>query len=341
VAQALRLPETLIRALQAKSQIAVASGRPEEELALRRHALRHALEHDLLDAAGTAYGNLSDACFRGDRYAEALDALTEALALARRIGDRQTELYVLAETSYALSMSGRWQEALAVHSELPEEQLRTYLSLTSTLSGVLEILIHRGRVSDSRALFSLFDYVKGVPDLQDQAIYQGARAALLHAEGRYDDALEAGSEAARLGSRLGAGQQGVKQGLVWAVEAALAQGERERANDLLGTVETLPPGLRPPFLEAQAQRFRARMDGDESGFKTAAGVFREYNFPFWLAVTEVEHGEWLAEEGRVAEAEPLFAEAREIFERLEATPWLDRLDRATDATAVAASGAPD
>ena len=45
---------------------------------------------------------------------------------------------------------------------------------------------------------------------------------------------------------------------------------------------------------------------------------------FYLAVTELEHGEWLAPRGRRDEAEPRLAEAREIFERLGATPWLER-----------------
>jgi class 3 adenylate cyclase/tetratricopeptide (TPR) repeat protein len=337
LAQALRLPETLIQALHAKALLVTASGRPEEELALRRHAVRHALEHDLLEAASIGYGNLSDACFRGDRYGEALEALGEALALARRIGDRHSELYVLSETSYALSMSGRWQEALAAYHALPEEQLRKTITLTSTLSGVLEILIHRGQAAQARELYSLFHYVEGTLDLQDQAIYRGGSAALLYAEGSHTDALKAGESAAELIPQLGAGQQGVKQGLVWAVEAALELGEHKRAHELLATVEQLPPGLRPPFLEAQAHRFRARMNRDEAGFKAAAGMFREYNFPFWLAVAELEHGELLAAESRPEEAEPLLAEAREIFERLEATPWLERLERASGPAVEAAA----
>jgi hypothetical protein len=39
-----------------------------------------------------------------------------------------------------------------------------------------------------------------------------------------------------------------------------------------------------------------------------------------------EHGEWLVETGRAEDAEPLLAEAREIFERVGAAPWLERLD---------------
>ena len=40
--------------------------------------------------------------------------------------------------------------------------------------------------------------------------------------------------------------------------------------------------------------------------------------------TLLAHAEWLAGEGRAAEAEPLLSEAWEIFERLGATPWLER-----------------
>jgi hypothetical protein len=63
-------------------------------------------------------------------------------------------------------------------------------------------------------------------------------------------------------------------------------------------------------------------------FKGAAGLFRELAVPFYMAVTQLEHGEWLAGEGRSPEAEPLLAEAREIFERLEAGPWVERAARA-------------
>ena len=116
--------------------------------------------------------------------------------------------------------------------------------------------------------------------------------------------------------------------MVWAVEVALALGEVGQADELLTMVEELPPGIRSPFLEAQAQRFRARMSDEEEGFNGAAGGFREYNLPFWLAVAQLEHGEWLAARGRTEEATPRLVEAREIFERLGATPWLTRVEAA-------------
>ena len=315
VAQALRLPEPLSRSLGVKALLARAAGRPEEEFAFHRHALRYALENDLpATHRVTAYGNFSDACLQGDRYGEALEALTEAVALSRRSGDRPSGLYALSETTYALTMTGRWDEAVVIFDELPEEQLRTNVALASVLSGVLEIFVHRGELERARELFSLFAYIEDAPELQDRAIHRAARATLLHAEGKFAEAIEDGAEAAG----ILAVPQAVKQGLVWAVESALALGEGGRTDELVSTVEQLPPGLRPPFLEAQAQRFRARISGDAEGYKAAAGGFREYNLPFWLAVTLLEHGELT---GDLA----LLDEAREIFERLEARPWLERL----------------
>ena len=74
-------------------------------------------------------------------------------------------------------------------------------------------------------------------------------------------------------------------------------------------------------------------------FKRAGGLFHELAVPFALAVTRLEHGHWLAAEQRAEEAQPLLTQAREIFERLEAKPWLERLgqpsviERKTDAVA--------
>jgi ATP/maltotriose-dependent transcriptional regulator MalT len=86
-------------------------------------------------------------------------------------------------------------------------------------------------------------------------------------------------------------------------------------------------------LQAQAARFRAAVaarNGDaqeaERLFKQAAGRFRELSVPFYLAVAQLEHAEWLTAQGRADEAEELLAEAHEAFERLRATPWLERLD---------------
>src|SRR5262249_25405654 len=135
---------------------------------------------------------------------------------------------------------------------------------------------------------------------------------------------------------LGAGiSVDVKVALAEALESALVAGRLETVEELLHRIEAIPIGRRPPFLQAQAARFRARLgaargerDGVERGFKTGSAVFREHGLTFFLAVTGLEHGEWLVGQGRAEEAEPLLSEAREILERLEARPYLERADAA-------------
>ena len=69
-------------------------------------------------------------------------------------------------------------------------------------------------------------------------------------------------------------------------------------------------------------------NGDVLSPSDAEQMFREYELPFWLAVTQLEHGEWLVAEDRASEAEPMLADAGETFARLEARPWLDRAEAA-------------
>ena len=78
-------------------------------------------------------------------------------------------------------------------------------------------------------------------------------------------------------------------------------------------------------------RFRARLAaarGEPSqvqgGFKSAAGLFRELGMRLPLAVSLLEHGDWLVAQGRAAEAAPLLDEAIAIFELLKARPWVER-----------------
>jgi hypothetical protein len=96
---------------------------------------------------------------------------------------------------------------------------------------------------------------------------------------------------------------------------------------------------------AIAERFRAHLlaeEGEEKraevAFAAAADGFRDRGVVFWLGVTLLNHGEWLISVGRSDDASPLLAEAREIFARLRALPWLARLDAATAPHAAAAFG---
>jgi tetratricopeptide (TPR) repeat protein len=317
IAESLGSMEVLAPAFLARAHVALQRGRPKESFAFLKEALAIALEHNL-ESAGSIYFNLSDREFHRDRYPDALGYLQEGLEFARRRGSRPSEWGVLAETTYPLYMLGRWDEALAAAAQIPEDRLQDTVTL-SLLSSVTEIHIHRGEPEEARRVLSL--YPAESADVQEQSSYVAGRVAVLHGEGRLEEALAAGLQSVQGAKPSDLSYQQLKQGFVHAVEAALALGRREQVDELLVRVEELPPGFQPPYLEAHVHRLRARLEGDAAGYAVAAAHFRELGMPFWLAVTQLEHAELL---GGGEEAERLLAEARETFERLEATPWLER-----------------
>lgn len=326
-AEKLRLPEILARGW-AQRAMQLAATRPEEARGMYRMALDTALEHDLNSQAASTLGNLSDLAFHRDRYADSLSHLEEQLALARRIGNRRHMLFSLSEKTFALTMLGRWDEALAVMGEIPEEVFGHDTNLLSPLSGILEIHLHRGELEEGRRIFTLFQPFAQVSDLQLRGVMCAARAALALAEGNPRAALAESEEAFAGRSTLGLGSQDVKIAFLHALEAAIALGDREKATELLTAVEEQPVGLLPPFLAAEARRFRALLAGDDPAadghFTAAEAQLSALDFPFHLAVVRLEHGEWLRAQGRPDDAESFLADARETFGRLGAAPWLER-----------------
>jgi class 3 adenylate cyclase/tetratricopeptide (TPR) repeat protein len=323
LSESLAAPEALARAFAAMALVVVGT-RPEEATALLKQCLAIAREH-ALEIEYTALFNLSDLSFRRDRYEDALTYLADALAIARRRGSRTGEWGVVSETSYPLFMLGRWDEALATFAEVPEERLLDGLTL-SFLSAVLEVRVHRGEEAEAARLLSHYEPLRESADLQNRMMILAAYAAVARAEGRLDDALRIGIEASEISRRRGQNaSQAIKQGLVEAIEACLATGDTANASELVAAIESAPPGLRSPYLGAQALRFRARLAASTElaadHFEAAADRFRELGIVFWLAVTLLEHGELTGDESSLAES-------REIFERLEARPWLERLDAA-------------
>jgi class 3 adenylate cyclase/tetratricopeptide (TPR) repeat protein len=336
IAESLWLPEVLSQALNTQGLIASWSGRSEQSIALLKHSLEIALEHDLTAAALRAYNNLGDRLDRRDRYDEAIDLHRRGVALARKAGDRVQGWRLIGELSWCLQRAGQWAEALDLAAEIPDDHIAWALSANNTL---VEIAVARGQPAEARRMLAQMSNVKDSADVQDKSAYAALNATVLRAEGRYDEALVAVEEAFTVLELLPGISVDVKIAFTEGLESALALGRLELVEELLGRIDAIPPGRRPPFLAAQAARFRAQLgavrgrdEGVEQGFKTAEAVFREYGLIFYLAVAELEHGEWLTAQGRADDAEPLLAEAREIFERLEASPWLERAGRSVEAT---------
>ncbi len=312
--ESLGAAEVLAGAFVGRAQLARAAGHSHVATAYLREGLVIAEEHGVLDQAATILFNLSDQCFHADRYADALGYLESALTLSRRRGNRPHERATLAESTYPLYMLGRWDECLATAAEIPEDRLNESVTL-SLLSSVVEIHIARGNAPEARRLLGL--YPADSPDLQERTSVAAADTAVLHAEGRLEEALMAALKTFdMLGEMAAISYQQAKQAFWHATEAALALGRTSDVQSLLARVETAAPGQRPPFMEAQALRVRGRLEASPGRFEAAARRFGELEMPFWEAVAQIERAE--------VAGEAVQAGALDTLDRLGATAWLAR-----------------
>jgi predicted ATPase/class 3 adenylate cyclase len=327
LAETLFLPEVLAEALDTKAILLLASDRAIEALALLRTALEVAVEHDRPSAALRAYYNLADASSQQDRYEEAAERVQSGLELARKVGNRYWEWAFLGHR-YAFFCRGNWDEVLAGQTELGvEDWSRARVAFATLLTSVVPVNVHRGRIDDAERDVRLFAELGTSADLQERAQHSFAMATVLLARGDAAAALEAAQAAVETSAANGVRFEAVKEAYVVAIEAALRSGDRESAERLIAAVEAMPPGGMPQFLRAHASRFRARLGSPRADdlFKGAAALFRELGLPFYLAVTNLEHAEWLAACKRPGDLAALVSEARAIFERLGAGPWLERV----------------
>jgi tetratricopeptide (TPR) repeat protein len=333
LAESLALPEVLAETLTTMGTLATFRAHPTHAEALIKAALDLALEHELPASATRAYNNLGDVLHQSDRCEEAAVVLEQGIAYARRVGDRNWEQSLLGELSWSLALTGRWPEAFDLLGQVPEERL---VELNpSFLLALAEPLVAQGRLEDARRLLTLYARYKGSADFQARTSYDAVEVVVLRAEGKQREALAGAQTVLDELLEITPSDQAIKVALPQALEAALALDERQRAEQLLASFEALPPGRLAPSLRAHATRFRARLaaeDGDQVAadkrFATAASTFREYSMTFWLAITLTEHAEWLTSVGRAEQADSLVAEARTTFDRLDAKPWLTRIETA-------------
>jgi tetratricopeptide (TPR) repeat protein len=335
LAEALGVPEIFAEALNTKAIILTGRERKLEAQALLAYALQVALDNDKPSAALRAYYNLADTLCHVDRYEEAAEAVREGLALARRVGARWWEWQFLGQL-YPLFALGAWDEVQTMLSELPEEH---WAEFRTAWPGILTfgatVNAFRGRPQDAETLLRRCAVMDTSADVQERASYHLGRATILLILGDAAQALEVAQAAFEQRGAMGITQEYAKQAFVTAVEAALALDEIDKAEELVGVVESLPPGSSSQFLQAQTSRFRALLSARrgeteeaERRFKRATGLFRELALVFYLGIGLLEYGEWLVGQNRSGDAEPLLAEARATFERLEATPWLERAGQA-------------
>jgi len=326
LAEALDLPEVFAQTLNSKSIVLLRQNRLKEARILLEAAFESAVADDLPVTAARAANNLGTVLESADRYIEALSTYDRGIEISRRIGDRPWEGHLLGSKLATLVLLGRWDEAL----QSVEDSTGEWDSLGAGIY-LAYIDCCRGQIAEGRARLDQYSTVRDSDNAESRASYFAVEALLLRAEGKSDPAFETLEREIPLKlDLLGVKSTHVKMMFVEALEAAFELRNSAKVEELLSRIDALRPGERPPLLTAHSARFRAKLEPElaraEAGFRRAEQLFGELGLIFWLAVTQMEHGERLVEQGRTEEGEPLLAEARETFERLEARPWLERLE---------------
>lgn len=120
--------------------------------------------------------------------------------------------------------------------------------------------------------------------------------------------------------------------------AAVRAGRADDARTVLRAVEDHLGTPRSSRLEAIVHRATAllgRPDDAEPHFLAALADPAGAHWPFERALTQLDFAEWLRRRRRVAEARPLLTGALEVFERLDARPWIERATAELRAAGVA------
>ncbi|TMK87204.1 MAG: hypothetical protein E6G44_00665 [Actinobacteria bacterium] len=332
IAEALFLPEVLSQALNTKALILKAGDRLQEAIALLRHALRLALEHDAGSAAQRAYNNLASVLDAEGRWQEIEEFLDRGLVLARKMGQRGWETKFMSARIPLLVFLGRWDEAAQADAESGAMEDTGDLAAVLMERSVM-VLVHASRGDlDLAERAAGFEVLEKSDDMQAFQTVALARAALAWYRGDPEAALASARTA--IGTRE-------QTGLINQVEAAYALagdvlielGDLESVDALLAEMEDVSGGRASPFFKAEMARIRGKVSGSRgerdaamAAFQDAADRFRAMGLRFHLAVALLAFGQWLEADGRTEDAGPVLAEARSIFEDLEATWWLDRLD---------------
>jgi class 3 adenylate cyclase/tetratricopeptide (TPR) repeat protein len=337
IAEDLRLPEVISQALNTKAIGLMYRGRHEEASLLLKHALDLALKNNLWSAAFRAYNNIAVELYYADRHREGLQVCASAFDLAKRIGDRSELARALSSKLGYLQWLGRWDEELEVARQTEEiagpEVARSSWLANRFISSV-EILCERGRIEEARALADVLKPARESDQTEIAVVNAAIVGMVLHAEGRDEEALRL-VEAAWHEKPVNPAHPAGKQAWPLLMECAFAIGDLNRVQDLLDPVLAIRPGQTPPSLDGLRTRYKARLErarGHDERFEeaisSAAAIFARTEMPFLQAGCLLELVEWRPDH---AHSQDWAADARDIFERLKARPWLDRLDRVTAA----------
>jgi class 3 adenylate cyclase/tetratricopeptide (TPR) repeat protein len=330
IAEALVVTEVLVDALNTKSLLLSADKRFQEADALLDRSITIAREHGHSASLVRAIGNRSVSLSRRNRFAEQLAVAQDGLETARRVGSRVGEEHMLGHTCYSSWMLGNWETCEQVAEALtPTGAYPAYFRA----GAIVFAAVPRGQLDTARQALAEITAFRNA-DAQVRSGCFELEAMVLLADGKLNEAASAARSAAAALNEV----HPHLNPITWWLELEPPAGaeDADALEEVLAQREALAPVERTPLVEALHDRFRGRLlalRGDRDGaaelLASAVDGLRELGTPYFLAIALVEHAEL-----GVDDPAPLLAEAREIFERLGATPWLERVEAAERAVAV-------
>jgi hypothetical protein len=312
------------RGVGTKGTLMAWSGRPVEAEALFTFALATARSVGDSLAIMQAYGNLTDHLLSCDAPS-ALERAEEAVAQARRLGQRGSMRLLLANAWLGLAFVGRWsdleEQTQAQLGDGDFGDIHARLSLVRAWQGRLEEAAREIELTEADFLES---------SVQDREILAAARATVLLAEGRDEEGLAAARIV--MDNDAGIRREAFRVAMPAAAEAALRLGRLDDADAILEQVAGRGPGDAPPFLRAQAARYRARVRqarGDLSDtvladLRSAVSTLDDLGYPYWAALARLDLATALADAGAVDEGQAAARDVAEAAEGLGAVPLRDR-----------------
>jgi tetratricopeptide (TPR) repeat protein len=318
----------LANALITRAIYLIFQHRAQECEGVLRHALALAERYELSPVVLRARYNLAAISLEADRFDEALREVELALALVRERGDRSYERRLESQTMGPLYVLGRWNEAVVTGSTLvagaPDAD--AMFAASSLVS-----------VAAARGDYPMMERCLAIAAELRESTYLDQRASAEIVLAR--DALERGApgEALRLMRATvdegGVATEAVEEAYALCVEAVTGLGDQTAIGELVEVVSRRPPAAATPLLRAGRARLMAEsahQDGDEDAARRheddAIDLLRSVGARPLLAQTLLERAR------RRPEPEAL-TEARAIYTELEATKWLERIDKASEVAA--------
>jgi tetratricopeptide (TPR) repeat protein len=324
------LSRIMADAVQTKACALSFEQRMTEANAMMPLGLQIALDADLTDQSLRGYFNVAEFTAISGQTQTAASLLEEGLALARERGNRAWERDLLAQRVGVHAFAGEWDEALALSDGMLAAGEDDSARLARSYAPL--ILASRG---DAAGLEAWLDHPVVSSEWRELARMEDAgRAVALRGIGRLDEAIPALLAVAPTFASWAALTSMFYLGSV--LDGLIEAGQIPLVEELLGfsqqhgaPVNTAELWRGSGLLLVRRGEFREA----EGALLRAVERLRQSGNPLATGRALLDHGTILNELGRADEAAAALQEARTMFRRLRAEPWLERIDRALAPTA--------